>query len=111
MFTFIGEAREDEREEEQATKQDEREEEQATKEDEREDEQATSEIEEEQATSEREGEESEGRERERHSDSGGVDPSPRVEEESEVGGAHWENFVPGPAKPVSGPGYNCNKIL
>ena len=54
MFTFIGEAREDEREEEQATKQDEREEEQATKEDERE---------EEQATSEREGEESEGRER------------------------------------------------
>mgnify|MGYP001387710649 CR=1 FL=1 len=59
MFTFIGEAREDEREEEQATKQYEREEEQAT-----------SEIEEEQATSEREGEESEGRERERHSDSG-----------------------------------------
>ena len=55
MFTFIGEAREDEREEEQATKQDEREEEQATKEDEREEEQATSEIEEEQATSERGG--------------------------------------------------------
>ena len=106
MFTFIGEAREDEREEEQATKQDEREEEQATKEDEREDEQATSEIEEEQATSEREGEESEGRERERHSDSGGVDPSPRVEEESEVffwGGGPLREFCPGPSQTCQRP--------